>query len=187
MHLLDDHLSNALSAQGLAALECLTLEASKRVEDGGEREEDGAYDQACCLRPNADPLYSAQHGVERSAHIVCLNLAHETIELRGRWADAKEQRDFDEYNEEGRHSVGLVSWSALCEAQRHSLDVQANDAERNDKCRVEDVRDSERKAEDDAQHSSPGRMSALCVRDVSPRSLIVVPADCCCATRHRCF
>jgi hypothetical protein len=85
-----------MSAQSLAALERLALETSKRIEDGSER-------------PDADPLYSAQHGVEPSAHVIRLNLADEGIELRGRWADAEEQRNLDEDDEEGRHSVDVVN------------------------------------------------------------------------------
>ena len=109
MHPLDDHLGYALPAQSLAALERLALETSKRVEDGGEGQEDGADDQAGRLRPDANPLYSAQHGVEPSAHVVRLNLADEGIELGGRRADAEEQRNLDEDDEEGRHSVDLVN------------------------------------------------------------------------------
>lgn len=106
---LDNHLGYALSTQGLAALERLALETSKRVEDGGEGEEDGADDQAGRLRPDANPLYSAQHGVEPSAHVVRLDLADEGIELGGCRADSEQQRDLDENDEEGRHSVDLVS------------------------------------------------------------------------------
>lgn len=98
-----------MSAQSLAALERLALETSKRVEDGSEGQEDGADDQAGRLRPDANPLYSAQHGVEPSAHVIRLNLADEGIELRGRWADAEEQRNLDEDDEEGRHSVDVVN------------------------------------------------------------------------------
>ena len=109
MNLLDNHLGYTLSTQSLAALERLALETSKRVEDGGEGKEDGAYDQTGRLRPDADPLYSAQHGVESSAHVIRLNLADEGVELGGRRANTKEQRNLDEDDEEGRHSVDLVN------------------------------------------------------------------------------
>ena len=109
MHLLDNHLGYALSTQGLTALKRLTLETGKRVEDGGEGQEDGADDQAGCLGPDADPLHSAQHGVEPSAHVIRLDLTDEGIELGGCRADSEEQRDLDEDDEEGRYSVNLVS------------------------------------------------------------------------------
>jgi hypothetical protein len=109
VHLLDNHLGYALSAQSLAALECLALETSKRIEDGGEGQEDGADDQAGRLRPDADPLYSTQHGVEPSTHVVRLDLTDEGIELGGRRTDAEEQRNLDEDNEEGRHPVDSVN------------------------------------------------------------------------------
>lgn len=109
MNLLDNHLGYTLSAKGLAALKRLALETSKRVEDGGEGKEDGADDQAGRLRPDADPLYSAQHGVEPSAHVICLDLTDKGIELGGCRADAEEQRNLDEDDEEGRHPVNLVN------------------------------------------------------------------------------
>lgn len=109
MHLLDDHLGYTLSTQSLAALERLALETSKRVEDSGERQEDSTNDQACWLRPDADPLYSTQYGVETSAHVVCLDLTDEGIELGGCRADAEEERDFDEDDKEGGYSVEMVS------------------------------------------------------------------------------
>jgi hypothetical protein len=105
VHLLDNHLGNTLSTQGLTALERLALETSKRIEDGSERQEDGTDDQACCLRPNADPLHGAQHGIEAGTHVVCLDLADEGIEFWGRRANAKEQRDLDEDDEERGHSA----------------------------------------------------------------------------------
>ena len=38
-----NHLGNSLSTKRLAALELLTLETSKRIEDGCEQKEDGRY------------------------------------------------------------------------------------------------------------------------------------------------
>lgn len=79
-----------MSTQSLAALKCLALESGERVEDSGEGQEDGTDDQACSLRPDANPLYNTQYGIERSAHIVCLDLADEGIEFGGCRADAEE-------------------------------------------------------------------------------------------------
>jgi hypothetical protein len=42
-----DHLSHSLSTQCFAALELLTLDARKSVEDGGDEEEDGSGDERC--------------------------------------------------------------------------------------------------------------------------------------------
>lgn len=72
-----------------------------------------------------------------------------------------------------RKADTLWKWSVRYEAHWYEEDLQAHNAERNDKSRVEDVRDSERKAEDDAQHSSPGHKSATCLRYIPPRSLFI--------------
>lgn len=119
MHLLDNHLRNTLSTQGLAALKSLTLETSKRIEDGSKRQEDCADDQACCLRPNTDPLHSAQHGIEAGTHVVCLDLTDEGIEFGRRRADAKEQRDLNEDDEERGHSA----LGQLCQRRRGIVDT----------------------------------------------------------------
>lgn len=102
-------MSNTLSTESLAALKCLALETGESVEDRGDEQEDGCDNQACGHGPDADPLYSAQNEVDSSAHVVCLELADEGIELRGRWADTEKQRDFDENDDERRDSVSLVS------------------------------------------------------------------------------
>jgi hypothetical protein len=107
--LLYDHLRNTLSTQCLAALELLTLEASKCIEDGGDHQEHCGNNQASRLGPNADPLHRAHHKVDGGAHIIGAKFADKSIELwRGR-ADAKEERDFDEDDDERAHSVRVVS------------------------------------------------------------------------------
>ena len=52
--------------------------------------------------------------------------------------------------------------SMVTRAFRGHVDVQAHDAEGDDKVGVEDVGDTERKAEDDAQHSGPAEVSSCC-------------------------
>ena len=106
-----------MSTQGLATLERLALDTSKCVEDGGDHEKDGSDDQARCLRPDADPLYNAQYGVESSAHVVRLDLADKAIEFGGRGADTEEQRDFNKDNEERGHSASTVNTTEDAGAQ----------------------------------------------------------------------
>jgi hypothetical protein len=110
-------LSNTLSTESLAALECLALEPGESVEDRGDEQEDGRDNQARGHGPDADPLYSAQNEVDSSAHVIRLKLADEGIELRGRWADTQEKRDLDENDDERRDSASLVSWAQSAWAQ----------------------------------------------------------------------
>ena len=65
-----DHLRNTLSSKCLTALELLTLEASKRVEDGGKQQENRRDNQARGVGPDADPLHSAHDEVDGGAHVV---------------------------------------------------------------------------------------------------------------------
>lgn len=76
-----DHLRDTLAAQGLAALECLALESSKRVEDGGEHKHHGRGNQARYSGSNAGPLYSAHRKVESGAQVVCLEFADEGVKF----------------------------------------------------------------------------------------------------------
>lgn len=44
-------------------------------------------------------------GVDGGAHVVRLEAADESVEGFGGWADAQEERDFDEDEDEGRDAV----------------------------------------------------------------------------------
>lgn len=123
---LDDHLRDALSTQRLAALECLALETSKRVEDGREEQDHGSSDQAGDSRGNASPLYCAHGGVESGAQKVGLELANESVEFGRRRTDPEEQRYFEEKDDRSVY--------------------QAHDTKRNDPIGIEEVRYSEREA-----------------------------------------
>jgi hypothetical protein len=105
----DDHLRNTLSTQRLAALECLTLQASQGVENRSNHKDHGSSDQAGRLGPDADPLYGAHNKVYGGAHIVGAEFADERVELGRRWADAEEERYFDEDDDKGAYSVEAIS------------------------------------------------------------------------------
>jgi hypothetical protein len=154
-----DHLRNPRATECFAALECLSLEASERVEDRGEEQKDGSDNQAGGLGPDAYPLHSAHDEVDGRAHVVGFEFANEAVELgRGR-TDAEEQRNLDEDDDEGAYSVGD------CQRGGKNLEgmgfIQANDAKGDDEGRVENVGDSKRKAEEDAQHASPAQLVSM--------------------------
>lgn len=107
--LLYDHLSDTLPTQCLATLERLALESSQGIKNGSNQEEDSCDNQASCLGPDADPLYSAHDEVDGGAHVVGAEFADEGVELRGGRADAEEERDFDEDDNKGAYSVQRVS------------------------------------------------------------------------------
>lgn len=141
-----DHLCHTLATEGLAALELLALDACERIEYRGEQEEDGGNDQASSLWPDADPLYGAHDEVYGGAHVVGAELADEGVELGRRRADAEEERYLDEDDDEGAHSVAALA--TFCWRKQRLDNVQADNAECDDKVGVEDVCDSEREAEE---------------------------------------
>lgn len=108
-----DHLRDTLTTQGLAALELLALESSKRIEDGSYHQEDRSNDQARRLWPDADPLYCTHDKVDCGAHIIRAEFTDECVELGRCWADSQKQGDFDEYNDKGAHSVDRCQISAM--------------------------------------------------------------------------
>lgn len=77
---LDDHLSNTLSTQDLAALELLVLERRKQVEEAGEQEENGRHNEAAGPTDQADPLHNAHDQVHDDARPVLLETAEEAAE-----------------------------------------------------------------------------------------------------------
>ena len=88
--LLYNHLRDTLSTQSLAALERLSLQSSKCVEDGSEHQQHGCGNQASHPRGDAGPLYSAASGVECSAEVVGLDLSNKGVEFGRGWAKAEE-------------------------------------------------------------------------------------------------
>jgi hypothetical protein len=61
------------------------------------------------LRPDADPLYGAHYEVYGGAHVVGAEFADERVEFGRRWADAEEERYFDEDDDKGTYSLNAVS------------------------------------------------------------------------------
>lgn len=110
--LLYDHLRNTLTTKRLAALELLALEASKRIEDGRKQQEDGCHNQAGSHGPDADPLNSAHHKVDGSAHIVGAEFSDEFVKLWRRRADAEEEWYLNKDDDEGAHPAMLVRFRA---------------------------------------------------------------------------
>lgn len=103
--ILYDHLRDALATERFAALESLTLESSKRVENGCQEQEDCRSDQATRTSRQTRPLHCAHDGVNGCAHVICLELADEGVEFGRRRADAEEEGYLDEYDDEGAYSV----------------------------------------------------------------------------------
>lgn len=156
-HCLYDHLRDTLSAERLAALECLALESGKRIEDGCEHQHHSRCDQAARPLRNARPLYDAHAKVESGAEIVGLEFPDKSIELGRRRADAEEQRHFEEQNH-GRVYSG-TSQLCVCDRGRHCS--QAYDAKRNEETGVEEVGNAERKAQEYADHTRPALKSVF--------------------------
>jgi hypothetical protein len=154
-----NHLRNPRATECFAALERLSLEAGERVEDRGEEQEDCSDNQAGGLGPDADPLYSAHDEVDGRTHVVGFEFPNEAVKLgRGR-ADAEKQRNLDEYDYEGAYSVGDCQ-----RGERHLKGmgfIQANDAKGDYEGSVENVGDSKRKAEEDAQYSGPTQLVSM--------------------------
>lgn len=99
---LNNHLCDALSAQGLAADKGLTLDTGQEVADGRQEQEHSGRDQARLRADTADELDDGHDAIGGGAHVVGGDLANEVVELsRGR-ADAQQERDFDEQDQECR-------------------------------------------------------------------------------------
>jgi len=100
-----DHLCNAVAAESLAALECLALDTSKRIEYGGDQQENGRSDQTGGHCGKAGPLDGAHAKVDESAHIVGLEFANESVKLGRRRADSEEERYLNEDYDECAYSI----------------------------------------------------------------------------------
>jgi hypothetical protein len=154
-------LCDTLSTKCLAALELLSFDACQRIEHGSYQQKDGRNNQTGRLGPDAYPLNSAHYKVYGGAHVIGAELANESVELGRRWADAEEERDLDEDDDERTNSIQSIS-GRLENQGRWEDDLQAYNAKGDDKVGVEDVGDSEREAQEYAQHPSPGISVSMC-------------------------
>lgn len=100
-----NHLRNALAAQGLATDKGLALEGSEEVADGGQQQEDGRGNQAGGILDDAEELDETHDAVSGRSEVVGRDLADEHIEFRRGRADSKEERYFDEKDNEGGCAV----------------------------------------------------------------------------------
>lgn len=99
---LDDHLGDALAAEGLAADKVLALETGKAIAERGEQKEDTSSNQARRHNQVAEKLDDGHDKVCGGAQVVGRDLANEGVKLGRRGADAKQQRDFDEQDDKSR-------------------------------------------------------------------------------------
>lgn len=106
---LDNHLRNALTSQCFATNKVLVLQAGKRVEKGGQDEEDGSCNQARRSITQAGPLNSAEDCVHGGTHVVGGEATDEVIKFGGCRADSKEEWDFNEDDDEGRGAARFLS------------------------------------------------------------------------------
>lgn len=112
----DDHLGDALSTQGLAPDEALTLETGQSVEDGSHEQNHRGGDQTRHSLRDAGPLDRAHDGVDRGPHVIRRDSSDERVELGGGRADAEEEGDLDEDEYDGATAVAM--FSALCRQMR---------------------------------------------------------------------
>lgn len=98
---LDDHLRDTVAAEGLAANKLLALQTSQRVEEGGDREDDGSGNETRGSRYETNPLDCTHGGVHSRAHVVGGEAADEGIELGGRRANTEKERYLNKEDDEG--------------------------------------------------------------------------------------
>jgi hypothetical protein len=115
-----------MATQRLAALERLTLDASQRIEQGGDKEHDRGRNQTGGIYRNANELYDTHDTIDCRAHVIGFEFADEGVEFGRGWADAEEEWNFDEDDDEGAD--------------------ETYDAEDDEEVEVEYVGDAEREA-----------------------------------------
>lgn len=129
-----------MSAKCLAPCKFLTFERSDEVEDGRKHQKYRRGDKTGVSNDETEPLYQAHDPVHGSAHIIRGEAAHELIESRRRRTYSKQQRDFEEDEDEAGYPKAPLAWlRAGAGYQRH---LQAYYAEDNDQTDVEEVCDS---------------------------------------------
>ena len=97
-----------MSAESLTGSELLLLESRQSIERGRDQQHDGGRDQACRVADQGEPLDQAHDSIDSSAHVICFEAANEAVEDFRGWADAEEERDFDEDEDEGGDAVRWV-------------------------------------------------------------------------------
>lgn len=132
----DNHLRNSLATQGLATNKLLLHQGCKRIKHSRNEEEDGTSNQATRTFGKTDKLDTAKDGVNEGAHPVGCKAADEGIELRGCGTNSEEEGYFNEDDYE-------------CRDNAEATDDNQNQIER------KDVRNSQRKAKDNTQHTRP--------------------------------
>lgn len=90
-----------MATQRLASLERLALETSERIEEGGNKEHDSGRNQTGSIYRNANKLNNTHDSIDSGAHVIGLEFADEGVEFGRGWADAEEERDFNEDDDEG--------------------------------------------------------------------------------------
>lgn len=110
---LDNHLGDAVAAEGLAADKVLALETGKAVAERGEQKEDTSSNQARCHNQVAEKLDNGHNKVRGGAQVVGRDLANKGVKLGRRGADAKQQRNFDEQDDESRYASKQLAITLL--------------------------------------------------------------------------
>ena len=101
---LNNHLSNTLPTQRLAAHEVLSFQSGNRIEDSSEEQQHSGGNQASGVWDNAQPLHDAGGDVERGPSPEGLKPSDERVERRRRRADTKQKGDLEEDDEEAGHA-----------------------------------------------------------------------------------
>lgn len=165
----NNHLRNTLASQCLAANEPLPLETSDGVAYSSDQQEHGSSKQARAVtRDQTQPLYHAHYEVDGGAHVICGKAAYELIELFGGRTYAKEERYFDEQEDEGACSVVMLSALLFIAAdywtqKRAGRNVQTYRAEHDDHWpeEVEDICYPQCEAKDYAEYANPLAVDAF--------------------------
>lgn len=94
-----------MSTQRLASHKPLSLESSQRITSRRDRQYNCCSNQAGRIQHERHPLYDCHDKVDCGAHVVCFKATDKLVEFLGGWANAEEERHFQEENDEGADSV----------------------------------------------------------------------------------
>lgn len=133
---LNNHLSNALTSEGLAAHEFLAGNSSNSIESTGKEQQNRSGDQASGILDQTKPLEDTGEEVETGSSPERVELSHEVIEFLGGWTDAKQKWDLEEDDQE---------------TSNYTDNSQDNDQNVN----PEDVGDTDGETDDDRQNTRP--------------------------------
>lgn len=98
---LDNHLRNTLSTKRFTSHKALTLHTSQSVESRRNSQHNSGGNQTRCTDDQTQPLHQCHHTVKSCSHVIRCESSHECVEFRGRGTDSQQERNFDEYDEEG--------------------------------------------------------------------------------------